>query len=201
MSIMVLMPIYKAMDASCVISLIDFHQQLVEDGHRCKFVFSNGFNAAKARKALTSYAVELKDKFDYVLWLDSDHIYKKKDFYALIKRMEEENLPMLSGTYKLHGSTETAHGITDDNGFRHFKEGELDGSVIDCQVVGFGFLVMRPNLLKVLWKKYGEDLFILDSKENCTEDVTFCRAVKEIGERVCFDSKVKVGHIELAVRY
>lgn len=201
MNIMILMPLYKAMDASCVISLIDFHQQLVEDGHRLKFVFTNGFNAAKARKALARHAGENREEFDYVLWLDSDHIYRAEHFYKLIERMKQENLEMLSATYKLHGCSETAHGITDANGFRHFKEDELNGELIDCQVVGFGFLVMTHTLLKNLYSQFGDKLFILDAGANMTEDVTFCRAVSEAGHRVCFDPKVKVGHIELAVRY
>ena len=206
MKLMVLMPLYKAMDASCVISLIDFHQHLVEDGHRVKFVFTNGFNAAKARKALTQYASSIKEEFDYILWLDSDHIYKAVDLYKLVEVMEWKNLPMLSATYKLHGNTESAHGITDEKGFRHFTEDEMNaakekGELIDCQVVGFGFLVMTHWFLKDLWKKYGEELFILDAKDNMTEDVTFCRAVLKEGQRVCFDPAVKVGHIELAVRY
>ncbi len=206
MTFMILMPLYKAMDASCVISLIDFHQQLIEEGHRCKFFFTHGFNAAKARRGLAKSAAEIKDEFDYVLWLDSDHIYRTDHLFRLIDRMKKENIPMLSGTYKLHGNTETAHGITDEKGFRHFTEDELNVAkekdvLIDCQVVGFGFLLMTHSFLRELWNKHGERLFILDSKENCTEDVSFCRKVKEEGARVCFDPSVKVGHTELAVRY
>ena len=203
MKIMVLMALYKSMDASCVISLLDFHQQLAKQGHELKFVFANGFNAAKARKCLTMYAGNTEDDYDYVLWLDSDHIYKPEHLHALVKRMDEENLPMLSASYTLHGSPETAHGITDENGFRHFTQEELKAApgVIDCQVVGFGFLLMKFDFLITLWEKHGENLFVLDAGANMTEDVKFCRVVKDDGHRVCFDPKVKVGHIELAVRY
>lgn len=206
MRLMVLMPLYKAMDASCVISLVDFHQQLVEKGHHLKFVFTNGFNAAKARCALTRFAGDEHNEFDYVLWLDSDHIYKTEHLFTLAERMEKDNLPMLSAAYKLHGCPESAHGITDEKGFRHFTEDEMNaardkGELIDCQVVGFGFLLMAHWFLKGLWQKNGDKLFVLDARENATEDVTFCRVVKEAGQRVCFDPSVKVGHIELAVRY
>lgn len=206
MKVMILMPLYKSMDAQCVISLIDFHQQLIDDGHSCKFVFTNGFNAAKARKALSKYAHDCPEKYDYVLWLDTDHIYRKEDFYSLVSRMKVENLQMLSATYKLHGNPETVHGITDESGFHHFTEDDLnkaisDEKVIDCQVVGFGFLLMTHEFLYGLFEKHGEKLFILDARENCTEDVKFCRVVLDDGFRVCFDPAVKVGHIEIAVRY
>jgi GT2 family glycosyltransferase len=199
--ILMLMPLYKHMDAHCVISLLDFVQNITNDGHKPKITFTNGFNAAKARKALMLYAAEHSDEFDYVLWLDSDHVYKTENLYKLIDRMKAENLKMLSATYTLHGSSETAHGTVENGKFRHFEQKDFGESVIDCTVVGFGFLVMTSQFAKEMHDKFGEKLFILDAKENCTEDVRFCRCVLDSGERVCFDPMVKVGHIELAVRY
>jgi len=201
MKVQVLMPIYKMMDAPCVISLVDFMQSLNKEGHDGNITFVSGFNAAKARQQLTYHAVNKASDSDYILWLDTDHVYKTENFYKLVERMEKDNLKMLSATYTLHGCPDTAHGITEDGKFRHFRQDELKNGVIDCQVVGFGFLVIKTGFLKDLWEKYKEDLFVLDAKDNCTEDVKFCRCVLGLGERVCFDSDVKVGHIELAVRY
>lgn len=200
MKVLILMPMYKIMDVHCVVSLVDFIQNLHEDGHHARIVFSHGFNAAKARKQLTEHAVEKTD-YDYILWLDTDHVYKTENFYKLVDRMNKDNLDMLSATYTLHGCPDTAHGIVKDDVFKHFTQDELKNGLIDCTVVGFGFLVMRLDFLKKMHKLYGDKLFILDAKENCTEDVRFCRCVLESGGRVCFDSDVKVGHIELAVRY
>ena len=197
---MILMPMYKSMNVSCVISLIEFIQDLNLDRHEIFPVFTNGFNAAKARKCLTKHAAE-KEDYDYALWLDSDHLYKKKDLYKLIKRMEDEKLGMLSATYKLHGGSETVHGIVEDDKFRHFKEEELKEDIIDCTVVGFGFLLMKREYIKKMWDRFGDNLFILDAKENCTEDVKFCRCALHLKDRVCFDPKIKVGHIESTVRY
>lgn len=202
MKILILMPMYKMMDANCVISLVDFIQNLHEEGHKAKITFVNGFNAAKARKALTMHAAQCDEsQYDYVLWLDTDHLYKTSDLHKLIKKMRKEKLGMLSATYTLHGCSETAHGIVENDVFRHFKQEELKKGIIDCTVVGFGFLVMEWSFLKYLWDRFGDSLFILDAKENCTEDVRFCRCVLDSGNRVCFDSDVKVGHIEVAVRY
>ena len=201
MKIMILMPVHKSMNTSCVISFVDLVQDLHKSGHDAKVVFTNGFNAAKARKALSKHVAEDGQDYEYTLWLDSDHIYRQEDLHKLVKRMEEENLDMLSACYKLHGSPETVHGITENDVFRHFTEDELKDDIIDCQVVGFGFLVMKTAYLKRLWDTYGDNLFILDASQNCTEDVKFCQCVLDMGDRVCFDPKVKVGHIESAVRY
>lgn len=200
MKVLILMPMYKVMDVPCIISLIDFIQNLHEEGHVARIVFAHGFNAAKARKQLAQHAVG-KEGFDYVLWLDTDHVYKTENLHKLIERLNKENLGMLSATYTLHGCSETAHGITTDGKFRHFKQDELKKGVLDCTVVGFGFLVMKWSFLKEMWDSFGDNLFVLDAKDNCTEDVKFCRCVLDKGHRVCFDSDVKVGHIEIAVRY
>lgn len=200
MKFLVSMPLYKMMDVSCVISLTDFLLGLQQSGHTVKVSFTNGFNAAKARKVLIKHAAE-NDDYDYALWLDSDHLYKEKDLMDLIERMEKEKLGMLSATYKLHGCPDTAHGTVENDMFRHFKDEELKEDLIDCTVVGFGFLVMKKDFVKLMWDSYGDNLFILDAKENCTEDVKFCRCVLHSGNRVCFDPKVKVGHVEQAVRF
>jgi len=201
MRLMVLMPLHKSMNTSCVISLVDFIVDTMVSGHTVKPVFVSGFNAAKARKMLAKSAAENSKDFDYVIWLDSDHLYRKEDLLDLIFRMEKENLGMLSACYKLHGSPDTVHGITENGEFRHFKEEELKEDLIDCQVVGFGFLVMRAEYIKKMWDTFGDNLFVLDAKDNGTEDVKFCKCALDIGDRVCFDPKVKVGHLESAVRY
>ena len=158
MKVMLLMPLHKSMNTSCVISLVDFIQDLHGAGHEAKMVFTNGFNAAKARTSLIQHVAEERQEFDYALWLDSDHLYKQKDFLALVKRMEEENLDMLSACYKLHSCPDTAHGITENGDFRHFKDEELKDDLIECTVVGFGFLVMKPIMVKAMWDKYEGEL-------------------------------------------
>lgn len=195
------MPMYKTMDVSCVQSLVGFQSELYQKGHEAKFVFTGGFNAAKARKALTRHAAELETwEYDYILWLDSDHFYRAEHMFRLIDRMNECGLKMLSGAYKLHGCNEVIHGITDEKGFHHFDYKDFTDALIECDVVGFGFLVMDKAFLKEMWQKYGEKLFILDAATNATEDVTFCRCAKDSGYKVMFDPTVRVGHVETALR-
>jgi len=201
MKILIGMPMYKIMDVNCVISLVDFVSSLHTDGHELKVSFCSGFNAARARKLLIEDAVKREWEYDYMLWLDSDHFYKTKDLYALVDSMKEYNLPMLSASYKLRGYDETAHGGMRDGKFVHFKDDELPDHPFDCTVIGFGFLVMTRQFIKEMWDVFGEKLFILDAKSSMTEDVQFCNCVLERGYRVCFHPKVKVGHVESAIRF
>lgn len=205
MKVEILIPIHRMMDAPCVQSLLNMNCDLHDAGVKTKFCFANGFNAARARQGLAKYAGEDNSfNADYYLWLDSDHIYQKEYFDALVKSLEDNRLQMLSASYKLRGTEETAHGITEDGKFRHFHYKELneapEGKLFEAQVVGFGFLVMKAQFLKDMWAKYKENLFKLDAEANATEDVTFCELVRKEGHKVMFHPKVRVGHMELCVR-
>jgi hypothetical protein len=50
-----------------------------------------------------------------------------------------------------------------------------------------------------MFDKFGKDLFKMDHTDNTTEDVYFCRKVKETGHPICFDSSVIVGHLTTVV--
>ena len=206
MNILVLMPMYKVMETACVQSLIGFQNEVYDKDDRLKFVFTNGFNAAKSRNLLANYAATTEEEFDFILWLDSDHIYQAQAMYDLYARMKEKDLPLLSASYKVRGGDITAHGkyFKEEEAYRQFKCDDLKeivaGEVCECDVLGFGFMVMEKDFLKAMHEKYGNDLFILDNADNATEDVQFCKLVKQEGYKVCFDPNIKIGHIQIAVR-
>ena len=205
MNIAILIPIYRTMEGACVQSLLDMQCALYSGGHTVRFYFANGFNAARARVGLArEFAKDEKFEADFVLWLDSDHMYPAKSFYDLIHAMDEHNIPMLSGSYKLRGSEETVHGITEDGKFRHFHYKDLNalpaGQLVEADVVGFGFLVMRAQFLRDMWAKHGEELFKMDIGMNGTEDVAFCQWVKKDGHKVLFHPGVRIGHVEMCIR-
>lgn len=205
MKIEILIPVYRDMAAACVQSLINLQSDLHFAGHEVKFCFANGFNAARARVGLARYAAEDEQfKADYILWVDSDHIYTKENFDMLLSVIEEKGLQLASGAYKMRGSEETAHGSTIDGKFTHFHYKDLnklpEGEIVECDIIGFGFLLMRASFLKEMWSKYKEDLFKLDAGANATEDVTFCNLTRQEGHKIVFHPKARVGHTELCIR-
>ena len=197
MKILALMPCYKIMEIPAVQSLTAMQADIYSRGDKLDIVYVNGFNAMQARTMLTKYASD--NKSDWILWLDSDHIYKASDLYELIKRCEKDNLNMLSANYYVRGAGKiTAHTRFDaEKG--HFKQEELTGDVMECDIVGFGFLVMRWSFLKKMYDLFEKDLFVLDHTNNTTEDVYFCRKVSEIGEKVLFHSGITVGHLTTVI--
>lgn len=197
MKILAMMPCYKFMEIPAVQSLTAFQAEVYSRGDNLHIAYVNGFNAVQARTALTEYAV--KNEVDWVIWLDSDHIYKADDMYKLIKRAEEINAPMLSALYYLRGAGKVSAHTRLDIEKGHFKQEELTGAVMECDVIGFGFVVMRWSFLKMMSDKFPGDLFHMDYKNNSTEDVYFCKKVKEAGHKVLFDSGVVVGHLTTVV--
>lgn len=197
MKILALMPCYKIMEIDAVKSLTGMLADVYSKGDHLHIVYVNGFNAVQARTALIDYAS--KTDVDYVIWLDSDHIYKASDMYSLIDKMRSRGLPMLSATYYLRGAGKiTAHTRFDaEKG--HFKQEELTGDVMECDVIGFGFVVMTMGFIKEMVSKFGKDLFKMDYDNNTTEDVYFCRKMKELGHKVMFDSGVVVGHLTTVI--
>ena len=193
MKILALMPCYKIMEIDAVKSLAAFQADIFSRGDHLHIVFVNGFNAVQARTALIDYAA--KHDADWVIWLDSDHIYRAEDMYRLIEKCEAKGLPMLSANYYLKGMGKVSAHTRFDAALGHFKQEELTGEVMECDVIGFGFVVMRISFIKSMVAQFGKDLFKMDYDNNTTEDVYFCRKMKEAGHKIMFDSGVTVGHL------
>jgi choline kinase len=195
MNILALMPTSKVMEIAAVQSLVAFQSAIYNKKDNVTIAFSNGFNVVKARTFLLHYANG--QKADWIIWLDSDHIYNAKAMYDMIEKMQRDSLDVLSAKYYVRDATLekiTAHGNFSPDGFKKFKE-PITGGIIDCDVFGLGFCVMRPSFVKKMIDTYDKDLFKFDLDDNSTEDVYFCRQIKKLGARVCFDNDNTIGHI------
>lgn len=194
------MPSYKIMDIPAVQSLVALQADIYQKGDNINTVFVHGFNAAKARTKLLEYAAKHKD-IDYIINIDSDQVYTVDDLYTIIKKLEENDLEMLSAGYKVKDSSGCfAMGVFNEDGsFSKINEEGTSG-IVDCDVLGFGFLVMKHSFVKKMVDTYGDDLFLFDIKDNSTEDVYFCRQAKKLGTRICFDADTVVGHLMTVVK-
>ena len=197
MKIVALMPAYKYMEIPAVKSLVAMQADIYNRGDNVNIAFVHGFNTVIARNNLFKYAAQC-DGVDYVINLDSDHIYKAEDIYTLIDRLESNKLDMLSAGYFLKDGKSFVHGRHIDGKFVKYNKGEVSG-IVDCDVLGFGFLLMKWQFVKDMVDRYPQDLFKMDVGDNATEDVYFCRKAKEFGARICFDADTIVGHLATMV--
>lgn len=198
MKIQILIPAYKFIPVETVQCLSVIQAAMAERGWKWNIAFVNGFNAAHARNALMNFAI--KQEFDYALWIDSDHVFNMKNVDDLLKELQEKNLDCLSAGYFVRDGSKTfAHGrFKEDKSFAKLKKVECKG-ITECDVLGFGFLLMTHGFIKEMVNKFPNDLFILDCINNTTEDVYFCRKAQEIGKHLYFDANNIVGHLMTAV--
>jgi len=190
-----LMPCQKVMEIAAVQSLIGMQADIYNKGDGFKIAFTNGHNPVLSRVSLFRHAAK-EEGVDYVLCMDSDHVYKAKHLYALVDKMNEHNLDMLSAGYLVRGPFKTfAHGKFEEDGtFSKLEKDDCSG-ITDCDVLGFGFYLFRHEFVKKIVEKHGKDLFHMDYADNSTEDVYFCRKMKADGHRICFDADNIVGHL------
>ena len=189
------MPAQKVMQVEAVQSLIAMQADIYNRGDNFNIAFTNGHNPVLARISLMRHAA-LQEGVDYVLWLDSDHIYKGSHVYDLIDKMEKNDIEALSAAYKVRGPCDTfAHGrFLEDGTFKQYEQKDCEG-IVDCDVLGFGFYLMKHSFVKEMVDRFGIDLFAMNYRDDTTEDVYFCRKMKEAGKRICFDSDIIVGHL------
>lgn len=202
LNIIACMPAYKIMDVLAVRSLVAFQADLYSAGHRLYIVFTNGYTASQGRDVMFRHAA--KEEADYVLSLDSDHVYSATALYSLIDKLEENNLQLLSAKYyarsdfRLNNRT-VAMGKYDEKGkFELHVPKKDEKGLVDMDVVGLGFCVIKHEFVKKLTEKH-ENLFHIDRRGNYADDVVFCSFVKEEGERICYDADTIVGHISVMV--
>jgi len=202
MRIIACMPSYKIMDVLAVRSLIAFQADLYSEGHTLHIVFTNGYTASAGRNQMFKWAA--KEEADYVLSLDSDHIYSASVMHDLIKKLEENKLQLLSAKYYARSDFRpnvrtVAMGSYDKDGKFKLRVPEPEEKgLVDVDVVGLGFCVLRHSFVKDMVAKH-DNLFHIDKKGNYADDVVFCSFVKEEGHRICYDADNIIGHISVMV--
>ena len=189
------MPCQKVIQVEAVQSLIGMQAVVYNKNDGFKMLFTNGHNPVLSRVSLIR-AAALEPNVDYVLFMDSDHVYKAKHLYGLVDKMNEHNLDFLSAGYLVRGPCQTfAHGsFQEDGSFKQLEKDQCKG-LTECDVVGFGFYLFRHEFIKKIVDKHDKDLFNMDYADNSTEDVYFCRKMKADGYKIYFDADNIVGHL------
>lgn len=199
-NIAICIPFYKSMDTHAVASLISMLAGIHARGDRYTMVHCQSMYINEARSFLTKTVVEQIPDADYILFIDTDHIYSADALYSLIATMEKENLELLSAAYVRRGRhKQLVHMRATAPGEEPtpIPAGSVAG-LTDADVIGLGFCVLRPKALRDLWDRYGLGLFTSgyeSGKVHVGDDVRFSERAHESGKRVVFDAGVKVGHI------
>lgn len=198
MKVQILMPMYKIMDAPAIVSLVAFILDAANQNVSVAFTTTNVADIAKARNGLVK---ALADNVDYLLFIDSDMTYKYSQFLSLIKIMQMQSLDLLSAKYYTRNNLtkDRKLAMLRDNGEGKKEKIAEDGArgIQKCDVIGLGFCVIRPQLIRDLLKT-NKKLFRWEENGD-GEDAYFCSLVKKHGHEIYYDADTTVGHISTVI--
>lgn len=197
MRTLIAVPCMDMMHTDFVISLTGMRH----DGN-IKFVYCQSSLVYDSRNSLARRAVV--EKFDRVLWLDSDMKFDP-DLLTRLSADLDEGREMVSGLYVTR-KPPIKPVIFNKVGYDHI-EGSREvkpyaktyydyptDSIFEVEACGFGAVLMNTSVIEDVEKNYGLPFAPVFG---FGEDISFCLRAKELGHKMYCDSRVKLGHVGL----
>lgn len=142
-----------------------------------------------------------KIDYDYIMWIDSDQVWKPDQIIQLIER----NVDIVGGLYKMAGGTNfTAVKDWDEkffiqNGsFQFLTPDDIKGKndLIEVSYNGFGFMLIKKGVFEAIGYPWFRPEYqtIIDLEDFASEDVSLCKIAQQKGFKIWVDPKVIVGH-------
>ena len=163
-----------------------------------KFAYSASSLVYDSRNGLARKAI--CERFDRVLWLDSDMQFSP-DLFRKLSDDLDEGRDFVSGLYFTRKQPykpvifKKAGYEQVDNGVKPIAEAYYEypkDSVFEVEAAGFGGVMMNTSLLSEVEKNFGLPFSPI---MGFGEDISFCLRVKELGKKMYCDSSVKMGHV------
>lgn len=146
-------------------------------------------------------------EYDAMMWIDSDIVFKPEDFFRILESPHD----VTAGLYMMEDLQHMA-AVKDWNEdhfkkfgtFKFLRPDDVVGApeYMEVAYAGMGWMLIRKGVaesLKYPW--FWSDLQKIGGAdgspvlhEMSSEDVAFCRALKEAGHPVHLDTKLRVGH-------
>ena len=150
-----------------------------------------------------------KVEYDYMMWIDSDIVFKPEDFFKLLEHKKD----VVSGMYMMQDRkhfTTVQHWDTKffkKNGHFPFlteKDIKRKKQLIPVAYTGFGWMLVKNGVFesldypwfRPLWKEFPFDPPV---REFTSEDVAACHLIKKNGFTIHVDPTVRVGHEKMII--
>ena len=138
--------------------------------------------------------------YDYLMWIDSDTIFKPSQIIDLIKHKRD----IVSGLCIFDGKHFAVVKKSDEiyfkkkHIFKHMTKDDIknQNTLIEASFVGFGFILIKKGVFESMDYPWFRPLNIKIGKVNqySTEDYGFCVNARKLGYKIYADPKVIVGH-------
>ena len=191
MKIMIACPCFDAADVNFVQCLVGLQAVNAE----CKIVFASSSLVYDARNSLVQRAIA--EKFDYILWLDSDMTFEPtilKDLLATKKNFVSglcfTRRPPFRPTF-FDKCGYVVDGDVQKPSVHCYWEYPKD-SLFEVEAFGFGAVLTKVAPLKKIIEKFG---LPFTPVVGFGEDLSFCLRARECDYKLYTDSRVKCGHV------
>ncbi len=155
----------------------------------------------EARNIIANNILKYAKDDDLTLWFDADMVFEFDQVKQLLKSFESNDYDILSGLYftKNENKKGTPHIYYLSKDKKKFITGipsDLpERGIINVDGVGFGFIVMRAEVLRRIKEEHGRCFDSEYYKENFAgEDLLFCSQAKKLGYKIGVDLSIKLGH-------
>ena len=162
--------------------------------------------------------------YDYIMWIDSDMVFKPEDVFRLIQKDKD----IISGLYKIHNSNNSfaarkkaipnntriknigyIEEITELYPFITEQDVRNTTEPISVDYIGMGFVLIKRGVIEKLkypwFRSEISTLYVeeenISIKELNSEDSQFCFDLKLNGFDIWIDPTVRVGHEKTTILY
>jgi hypothetical protein len=161
------------------------------DDHEYSYIRSEGSNVSLVRERclhpFRNVLPKSKDPFygeidyDYIMWIDSDMIFKPEDFWKLIKN----DVDIVSGCAKMNPNSYA---------LEVYQDRLPVNGLIEVKWVGMAFMLVKKGVFEKVESPWFQTK-VVDGKL-VTEDIYFCKKAQEAGYKIWIDPTVNIGHIK-----
>jgi len=147
-------------------------------------------------------------EYDVWLTIDSDIVFTPEQIIELIE--DTKTYPVVSGLYRMQDMVHYAcvkdwdlDYFKKTGSFQFMKVGELEkeGKYVSVAYNGMGFFACRKEVLeKLKYPYFSYPLIEIEAgdgkllRDMCSEDVAFCKNLKDAGFDVIVNTTLRVGH-------
>ena len=180
MKILIAIPCYDKAE-------VEFDQSLLRlPKNNCEVAYATSSLIYDARNALAEKAIN--ENFDYVMWLDSDMVFKPD----VIDRLMAHKKEFVCGVYTTRKAPIklTLFDLVQPGAFHAIEW--CPNELFEIKGCGFGCVLMSTSLLKQVGEAFGRPFSPI---VGMGEDLSFCYRVTALGKKMYCDGTIALGHV------
>ncbi len=143
----------------------------------------------------------LKEKPDYILWIDVDQLYPMDTINILCKHVDEGHLVVGGVTPDKRDGDPLVYKWYDDDGLvTRDRNLELNRGLVKVDAMGFGGVMTHPSVFEKFDPPYFERGYAQTMEGNVGEDLAFYNRCRKAGVDVWCDTDLHYNHVITSIK-